>query len=237
MTKRKKGFKVLNILFSDDENGSYDWNSVPNVNLLPRFEESTSSITPSKELIDIEIPRKTKSSPAITMPDGTSVIQFEDSKVFDWSDPLSRNLLLDMQVKQESNFNPNAVGADNDMGLGQITPITWETGVKKGWVPKNYNPFDPDTNLHMQQSYMNYLINMPIVKNTAKTSEERYKMALAGYNAGPTALTNAVKKAKKEGRSWAEFIPDSTKQYIAKILLFVQKEKDRYTPRYKREYL
>ena len=62
--------------------------------------------------------------------------------------------LMVEQCFRESRFDPLAVGADNDMGLMQIVPATWDD-----WAPKVgvYDPFDPDSNIAVAGAYLAWL--------------------------------------------------------------------------------
>ncbi len=82
--------------------------------------------------------------------------------------------LFDALVQAESSYNPLAKSEAGAMGLSQLMPGTAEAmGVK--------NPFDPAQNLAGGAKYLSSLI-------------ERFgsaELALAAYNAGPTAVVNA----------------------------------------------
>lgn len=77
------------------------------------------------------------------------------------------------QIRRESNFNPNAVGADGERGLAQILPSTWpEASMGLPWA----NAFDPETNLTAWGNYMQSLLNR---------YGWDYNRALMAYNGGP----------------------------------------------------
>lgn len=76
--------------------------------------------------------------------------------------------VLTSQVIQESNGNPNAIGAAGEIGLMQIKPATaQELG--------NYNLYDPAQNIDAGAKYLSQML-------TANNGD--YNSALRGYNAG-----------------------------------------------------
>ena len=86
--------------------------------------------------------------------------------------------IITAQIKQESNFNPNAVSPAGAMGLTQFMPGTWAQYGNGG------DPFDPEAAIDAQGRYMKVL--MDIVEPLANGDHnEQVKLALAAYNAGP----------------------------------------------------
>lgn len=105
------------------------------------------------------------------------------SDVLDWD-----WRLLAAIVYQESHFNPEAESEVGAYGLMQIIPET-----ASHFNVTDY--FQPDSNLYVGVQYLKYLNNFfaahPI------DSAERIKYILAGYNAGPGHVLDAMRLAEK----------------------------------------
>mgnify|MGYP003348882665 CR=1 FL=1 len=54
--------------------------------------------------------------------------------------------------------------------------------------------------------------------------------AVAAYNAGPGRVEQAVQRANTEGGSWKDYIPEETKQYLAKVIPEGKKTAERIGP-------
>lgn len=76
------------------------------------------------------------------------------------------------QIGRESSFNPRAVGALGERGLGQFTKATWQDYGSGSFD----NAFDPVMNLDAWGNYMAALMGM---------FGGDYIKALQGYNGGP----------------------------------------------------
>jgi len=245
-------YKLLNILFSDD--GYIPPLPANNIRLAPKPTNSPRAPTEKVEvkpgtgdedvdLIDLsgtktgeKSDKNTDVKPTITMPDDSQTINLSNSNIFDWSNPINRDRILDTQIYHESRGNPNAVGLAGEKGIAQFMPGTWKWAMNKGWVPKGANPVDVTMSVQAQYRFMDYLMNRPEVQE-AETSEEQLKRALTAYNAGLGNLQKALRKAEKTGRYWMEFIPSTTKTYITRILTSIEKNKDNYKPKYGRSHL
>lgn len=101
------------------------------------------------------------------------------------------------QINLESGFNPRAISPAGAIGIAQFMPATAASlGV---------NPYDPVSSLwgaaRLMASYVRTYGNLA--------------MALAAYNAGPGAVTYAVRRG---GGNWRAFLPWETQRYINIIL-------------------
>jgi hypothetical protein len=79
-------------------------------------------------------------------------------------------------IKNESNYNPNAVSNKGARGLMQITPIAVkDVGGDPGKIDFN----DPATNIHYGAAYLRKMVD---------TYDGDYEKAVKAYNAGPGAM-------------------------------------------------
>ena len=127
-------------------------------------------------------------------------------------------LLLKAQIKQESNFNPEAINRKSmAMGLAQFMLKTWlewedETvGIQDEQM--EYNPFEPEQAIRVQAAYINWL-RKQIMKLTAKDME---KWILAAYNWGIGNVTNLLKAGVKFNDA---VLPAETSNYVRNIMKF-----------------
>jgi soluble lytic murein transglycosylase-like protein len=146
-------------------------------------------------------------------------------------------LLLKAQVRQESNFNPNAFNrVSGAKGLAQFMDKTWEEwcdlvpGIQKTII--QYNPFNPDQAIHAQSAYMSFLKKI-IEQKLVQTMNEKdylYHWALAAYNWGignilGTVVKNKVKMGMiqfaKFNYEFAEkYLPAETSNYVTRIMKY-----------------
>jgi soluble lytic murein transglycosylase-like protein len=106
---------------------------------------------------------------------------------------------------QESRMNPLAMGRDNDMGLMQILPSTWNE-----WAPKVgvSDPFDPYSNALVAAAYLAYLRDYCRVRGYG----EMHWM-LIGYNWGPQNLRQLF-----ESKGGLAEVPEKQRQYASVIM-------------------
>ena len=76
-------------------------------------------------------------------------------------------------IQTESNFNPRAVSRAGARGLMQLTPVTLRE------LKMKIDPFDPRQNILAGTKYLSMLLDR---------FEGNVPLALASYNAGPTAV-------------------------------------------------
>jgi soluble lytic murein transglycosylase-like protein len=113
--------------------------------------------------------------------------------------------LLAQAAYQESGLNPRAVGKDDDTGLMQIIPSTWNE-----WAPKVgvSDPFDPYSNVHVAAAYLAFLREY---FSEMGYPEDRWM--LVAYNWGPDNLRRLL----EDGRGW-EQVPEKRQRYALSIL-------------------
>lgn len=88
--------------------------------------------------------------------------------------------ILAAQLDQESRWDPKAVSHAGAQGLAQFRRDTWdEYGAG--------DPFDPEDAIKAQGKFMSRLIES-VTPVAAAGGEHRLILALAAYNAGPTAV-------------------------------------------------
>lgn len=110
---------------------------------------------------------------------------------------VDRNLILAI-IKQESNFNPNAVSSAGAKGLMQLMDFNSEAyGLT--------NPFDVDQNIEAGVKHIKAYLN---------TFDENLEMALMAYNGGPGTMERRGVKSPSELYK----MPQETQNYVPKIL-------------------
>lgn len=113
--------------------------------------------------------------------------------------------VLAMQAYRESRFDPQALGADNDMGLMQILPSTWNE-----WAPRVgvSDPFDPYSNVLVGAAYSAYLRD-----HFRQQGYPDQHWVLISYNWG----INNVHQLLTQGGGWTE-VPEAPRRYALDIL-------------------
>ena len=113
--------------------------------------------------------------------------------------------LLAAVAYRESRLDPHAVGKDNDMGLMQILPSTWNE-----WAPtvEADDPFDPYDNAKVAAAYLRYLEDY-----LSQLGHDELYWVLVAYNWGP----DNVGKLLARGGEWYD-VPARQRHYAADIL-------------------
>lgn len=110
---------------------------------------------------------------------------------------VDRNLVLAI-IKQESNFNPNAVSCAGAMGLMQLMDFNVEAyGIK--------NPFDIEENIDAGVRHIKDYLDM---------FDGNVEMALMAYNAGPGTMERRGVKSPSDLYK----LPEETQNYVPKIM-------------------
>jgi soluble lytic murein transglycosylase len=121
--------------------------------------------------------------------------------------------LVAAQIRQESEFNPNAVSHANAMGLMQLLPaagrqIAREEGIS-GFQP--YQLFNPEMNIRLGTRYM---------RNSLDKFGNHPEYALAAYDAGDSRVADWQAAGPYSGMDeFVESIPfTETREYVQSIL-------------------
>lgn len=106
---------------------------------------------------------------------------------------------------RESRLNPTVVGRDNDMGLMQIIPTTWNE-----WAPRvgASDPFDPYSNVTVGAAYLAFLRD-----HFQRRGHAEPHWMLVAYNWGPYNLELLL----DNNGAWAD-IPEPQRRYALEIL-------------------
>lgn len=115
-------------------------------------------------------------------------------------------------IRQESLYDPKAVSKRDAYGLMQLLlPTARSTSAR--WrmrAPSRDDLFDPDTNV---------LIGSAELRDMSDKFGNRFMLALAAYNAGPTAVTRWLPAQPMDADVWIENIPfNETRAYVQKIM-------------------
>jgi len=136
-----------------------------------------------------------------------------------WSD-LKRNAaangldpyLVASLIRQESEFNPNAVSRANAVGLMQLLPKTGKLVAKEAKL-KRYNAsqlYTPSVNLELGTKYFRGMVD----------KFGAFEYALAAYNAGSDRVEDWLNQGKyRDPQEFVESIPfTETREYVQAIL-------------------
>ncbi len=126
-------------------------------------------------------------------------------------------------IRQESEFNPQALSPAKAYGLTQIMPATGRALLKVS--RRRFRPsvlFQPDVNLRLGTTYLRHVLD----QNSAK-----WEQALAAYNAGGSRVQNWLKWGDyREPAEFIETIPfTETRTYVFAVLRNAQIYRKLYT--------
>lgn len=127
--------------------------------------------------------------------------------------------LLKAQCYQESRLNPFAVSPVGAQGICQFMPNTWRDMAKKH--QELNNPWLPALSIRAAALYMQRLNNG---WSSPRPQNERYKLALASYNAGFGNILNAQKECNNARlyQPIIQCLPDITGRHSKETINYVQ---------------
>lgn len=155
----------------------------------------------------VEMPR-----PGVISKYDKMVRKYARRYLFDWR-------LISAQIYAESRFRYTAESYCGALGLMQIMPGTaqWLEGKAHKETPElkgvSQALLEPEANIHLGCYYDAMLLTR--IKNAAN-GNERQKMMLGAYNAGPGNLNKARKKSNSP-KTWngiKKHMPEETRNYI-----------------------
>ena len=144
--------------------------------------------------------------------------------------PIFEALLL-AQIRQQSNFNEKAVSPAGAQGLAQFMPGTWQTWGGDG------DPFNPEDSIKAQLKYMNHLYGR---FGEIPNALERYKFALASYNAGRGHINEALSLAREScglPHSYNKWKSQGARRGLWQEWWYTSEHLERVTGRHSRETL
>jgi soluble lytic murein transglycosylase len=115
-------------------------------------------------------------------------------------------------VRQESLYRADAVSSAGARGLMQLTPDTARRTARqlKRASPALTDLFDPATNTSLGAAHVRELLDR---------FDNQVPVALAGYNAGPNAVTRWLPSKPVDADVWIENIPyNETRTYVQRVL-------------------
>ncbi len=121
--------------------------------------------------------------------------------------------LMAALIRQESEFNPNAISRANARGLAQVMPATGRQLSRKLGMTRFRTAmlFTPDTNLKLSTYYL---------KQLSDQLEGKWEATLASYNAGKSHVTTWLAAGNyREPAEFVESIPfNETRAYVQSVL-------------------
>ena len=141
--------------------------------------------------------------------------------------------MLKAQLFQESLLDPEACSPVGARGLAQFMPATWNEYIQKCGFPEDTKPTDAIASIECCARYMSDLLHG---WNSPRPYEDRYKLALASYNAGFGNLLKA-QKAANNARGYRQIIrklpiitgranAEQTANYVERIYLYYQHQNE-----------
>lgn len=127
----------------------------------------------------------------------------------DTGDTFKRMLHIESRNSQFDSRGRPLISRAGAVGIGQILPNTAREVAKGMGVEFDLNRLhrDADYNRRLSEAYYAQLVGM----------FEDPHVAAAAYNAGPGRVKTAMAQAAKQGRSYEEFLPRETQNYLAKL--------------------
>ena len=125
--------------------------------------------------------------------------------------------LLHSIIRQESQFDPQAISPSGALGLTQLMPATAKEVAQKNGMPYNKDWLlnRPSYNIEIGGNYIDWLLNR---YNGA------YPLAIAAYNAGPGRVNDWLdqfgdpREGKIDWLDWIEMIPVAeTRNYVQRV--------------------
>lgn len=157
--------------------------------------------------------------------------EYEDAIIVLWKHPINQedkikiSSFLIAQAVQESRFNPLAVSLAGAVGIAQFMPSTAkdiekELKDKLSLFKDGFDRKNPEQSIWAQVYYMNKLF-----KNwdRGRSTEERFKLAFASYNAGLGMILSAQKKSgdKMFWKEIKEYLDETTGDDSKETLTYV----------------
>lgn len=113
--------------------------------------------------------------------------------------------LIDALIQVESGGDPNAVSHKGARGRMQVMDYT---NADPGF---GVRPARDNSQAERERVGRDYL----------RAMQRRYgsdELALAAYNAGPGRVDRALEQSRRTGRSWIEFLPAETRNYVPAVM-------------------